>query len=150
MVRDNGTRCPNCLAWVDTPGRRRRCPNCGNELEAQPLPHLPPGAGAATTLEEPAYAAEEHAHDTAPLSEFLAAGTVVLGLFMMIGGAFAQAPVVMIAGFVVMLVVTGCFAIFGKDSSLRRTAGWFLRWPSPSSDKRDRYSPPDNDRSRPP
>ena len=48
----------------------------------------------------------------------------------------------MIAGFAVMLVVTGCFAIFGKDSSLRRTAAssmhWLLpRWPSASGRDRD-------------
>ena len=93
-------------------------------------------------LEEPDYPAEERAHDTAPLSEFVAAGAVLLGLLMVIGGAAVSAPLVMIVGFVVMLAVTGCFAIFGKHSSLRRTAAssihWLLpRWPSSSGRDRD-------------
>lgn len=148
MSSVDGVRCSHCLTWVDTRGRRRRCPNCGNDLETQLLPQLPPGAGATTTLEEPDYPAEERPRDTAPLSEFLAAGAVLLGLVMIIGGAAVTAPAVMIAGFAVMLVVTGFFAIFGRNSSLRRAAGWFLRWPSPSMDKRADSSP-DNDRSRP-
>jgi hypothetical protein len=132
------------LTWVDPKGtRRRRCPACGEDLEYQPLPSLPVRAGGSTSLQEPDYPAEARPNDTAPVSEFLAAGSVVLGIVMVVGGAMAQQPLVIIAGFVVMLLITGFFAMFGKKSSLRRTASSSLNWlfpryPSPPDGRGDR------------
>jgi hypothetical protein len=113
------------------------------------LPDLPPRLSNNVDLEEPDHPAEAKPSDTAPLSEFVAAGCVLLGMVMVVGGAMVRQPAVMLVGFLLMLVVTGAFAIFGQNSSLRRAAGSFLRWPSSSSDTRDPGSSPDNDRGRP-
>jgi hypothetical protein len=148
MASEHFVRCANCLARFDTrDGLRRRCPQCGLDLDAGALPP-PPRLTASANLEEPDYSADTRPSDTAPLSEFLAAGSVLLGMVMVAGGAIAQLPLLLIAGFFVMLVVTGCFAIFGRNSSLRRAAGWFVRWPSPSTGERDRDSLPDHDPRR--
>jgi hypothetical protein len=125
-------------------GWRRRCPACGEDLETLPLPDLPPrAAGNTSNLQEPDFPAEARVSDTAPLSEFLAAGSVVLGMVMLVAGVAMQQPLVMMAGFFVMLVVTAAFSIFGKNSSLRRaavsSANWLIpRWYAPPDNKRDR------------
>ena len=92
------------------------------------MPDLPPRLNATVDLEEPDNPAEAKPSDTAPLSEFVAAGCVLLGMVMVVGGAILRRPVVMLVGFLLMLVVTGTFAIFGRNSSLRRAAASSVYW----------------------
>jgi hypothetical protein len=143
MTQSAGVRCRNCLTWVEAKSRRRRCPACGEALDTLPLPDLPRRADTSSDLQEPDFPSEARPSDTAPLSEFLAAGSVVLGMVMLMAGAAMGQPLVMMAGFFVMLVVTAAFSIFGKNSSLRRaavsSANWLIpRWSAPPDRERDR------------
>jgi hypothetical protein len=108
----------------------RRCPSCGAELDSAPLPDLPRGIAASEELQEPAFPRDPRARrdDTAPLSEFLAAGAVLGGLVMIVLGAVVQSGTVALVGVVMMFGVTGFFAIFkgslGRALTHYRTTMW--------------------------
>jgi hypothetical protein len=120
MAQARSITCRNCRTWIEAGDRVKRCPSCGAELDVAPLPDLPPGAGVSEELQGPAFAVEHKpGDDTAPLSEFLAAGAVVAGLVMLIVGAVISSGTLALAGVFVMFVVTGLFAVIG--GSLLRT-----------------------------
>ena len=81
-------------------GRAPRCPACRAVWEdVEPLPPLPEAALARRRLEDPAFPKAEGSDDrAAPLSEFLAAGFVLLGFLMIIGGVATTLPPLLIAG----------------------------------------------------
>lgn len=131
----------------------RRCPRCGAELDTLPLPSLPQRYASDAGLQGPAFPAEQRRRDdTAPLSEFLAAGAVLAGLVMLIAGAMLASMVVMAAGVFLMVGVTGFFALVAPRAPIRRMifsndpldvsvsrmwfwsrlSFWHSRWHSPS------------------
>ncbi|HEU0073784.1 MAG TPA: hypothetical protein VFS30_07210 [Dehalococcoidia bacterium] len=64
-------------------------------------------------LQEPAFPQDPRARqdDTAPFSEFVAAGAVLGGLVLIVLGAVLQSGTVALVGVVTMFGVTGFFAI---------------------------------------
>ena len=81
-------------------GRMPRCPACRQVWEdVEPLPALPVAAVARSRLEDPAFPKSETSDDrAAPLSEFIAAGFVLAGFLMMVGGVATALPPLLIAG----------------------------------------------------
>jgi hypothetical protein len=130
MTQARGITCPSCRTWIEDRGRLRRCPVCGVDLQASPLPSLP-GYASSSNLDAPAFATEEAGrNDTAPASEFAAAGAVVGGIVLLIAGAMLASGIVAILGVTLIFGVTGFFAF--ARGSVQRTLqhGWstFL-WP---------------------
>ena len=147
MTQARSITCRSCRAWIEDRGRLRRCPRCGAELDTQPLPDLP-GFAPPRNLDAPAFAAEERpTSDTAPLSEFIAAGAVLAGIVMLVAGAMLASGVVALLGVVLMFGVTGFFAIYkgslGRALQHYRATMWTGRHPdevaSRERDKDDRY-----------
>lgn len=130
MTQPRSTTCRSCRTWIEDRGRRRRCPSCGAELDTAPLPDLPGGIIASDDLQEPAFPQDPRARkdDTAPLSEFVAAGAVLGGLVFIVLGAVLQSGLVALLGVVLMFGVTGFFAIakgsLGRALSHYRTTMW--------------------------
>lgn len=134
MTQDSGVRCRNCYIWVDTRDARR-CPRCGSDLTALPLPVLPPIQTPRSALQDPAFP-QGPDDKTAPLSEFLAAGSVLGGLVMLIVGAAVASDAIILAGALVMFGVTGFFALLTRNAPMRRmlasSGSWlFPRWSGP-------------------
>lgn len=133
MTQARSVTCRSCRTWIEDRGRMRRCPNCGAELDAHPLPDLPSGFAASEGLQEPAFPQEQRDDDeTAPLSEFIAAGAVLAGLGLLVAGAMLASGAVALVGAVLMFGVTGFFA--ATRGSLGRTLQHFrttLWWSVP-------------------
>ncbi len=80
-------------------GRAARCPACRQVADdVEPLPPLPAGAVARSRLEAPAFPKPISDDRAAPLSEFIAAGFVLAGFLMMVGGVATALPPLLIAG----------------------------------------------------
>jgi hypothetical protein len=131
MTQPGSITCRSCRTWIEDRGRGRRCPNCGAQLDTAPLPDLPRGIVAGSEeLQEPAFPQDPRARgdDTAPLSEFAAAGAVLGGLVLIVLGAVVQSGTVALVGVVLMFGVTGFFAIakgsLGRAITHYRTTMW--------------------------
>ena len=94
-------------------GRVPRCPSCRQAWDdVEPLPPLPEGALARTRLEDPAFPRSKVADDrAAPLSEFIAAGFVLLGFVMMVGGIATALPPLLIAGIATLGLAVVVYAV---------------------------------------
>jgi hypothetical protein len=89
-----------------------RCPSCGAGLETRALPDLPRELSSAEDLQEPAFRREQRLdNDTAPLSEFIAAGAVLAGMALLIASVMLRSGIVALVGVVLIFGVTGFFAI---------------------------------------
>ncbi len=112
MTQARSITCRSCRTWIEDRGGLRRCPSCGAALDKAPLPELPRDIGEVEELQEPAFPQEQRTDDdTAPLSEFIAAGAVLAGLVMLVVGAVVMSGAVALAGVVMMFGVTAFFAI---------------------------------------
>ena len=104
--------CPSCSLVLEADARLRRCPGCGADLRVGSLPDLPLGSVSSDNLQGPAFPQEHRPNDdTAPLSEFIAAGAVLGGVGLLVAAVFLQSGVVAIIGVALMFGVTGFFAI---------------------------------------
>ncbi|HWC29791.1 MAG TPA: hypothetical protein VG845_06890 [Dehalococcoidia bacterium] len=104
------------------------------------MPRIP---ASGRDLEGPEFLEGPNDGSTAPLSEFVAAGAVLLGIVMFIAGAALASPAVILAGVLIMFVVTGGFALIGRKAPMRRmltgARDWLPgRWPTPTDDDRGR------------
>jgi hypothetical protein len=149
MTEARRVTCRSCRAWIEDRGRLRRCPRCGAELDTQPLPDLP-GFAPSGNLDVPAFAPEERPiSDTAPLSEFIAAGAVVVGLAMLVAGAVLSSGAVALSGVALAFLVLLVFSLFKGSLGrallhYRETLWWGGRLPDAvrrdrERDKDDRY-----------
>jgi hypothetical protein len=106
--------CPNCRVLLEDRDKLRSCPSCGADLGSSPLPGLPPDlATNGGELQEPEFARESGVRqdDTAPMSEFVAAGAVLAGALLLVAGAVVASGTLALIGVVLMFGVTGFFAI---------------------------------------
>ena len=119
MTRAPSTNCRNCGFGMEDSGDLKRCPNCGLELHsARSLGALP--LSVAEDLQEPAFPREGRANDdTAPASEFVAAGAVLGGAVLTLLGILGGSGTVALFGVVLIFGVTGGYAIF--SGSLARS-----------------------------
>jgi fatty acid desaturase len=120
----------------------RRCPNCGADMDAAPLPDLPPLVEGSEELQGPAFPqSQRRSDDTAPLSEFIAAGVVLLGAVLLVVAAIVGSGTLALVSVIVMFGVTGFFAIFkgsmGRALQHYRATMWSGRHPDEAA-TRDR------------
>jgi len=131
MTHARSITCRSCRTWIEDRGSVRRCPSCGADLEGQPLPDLPNGLASSEDLQGPAFPQEERDSDTAPLSEFIAAGAVLAGVVMLVAGAMLASGIVALVGVALMFGVTGFFAVtkgsLGRSLRHGRSALWMSR-----------------------
>jgi F0F1-type ATP synthase assembly protein I len=106
-------RCGNCGTPYDASGVDPRCPECDEVYypgESLPLPPLP--RGGSSRLEEPHFFSSEDDKEpeTAPLSEFIAAGIVLGAFILMIVAVFVGSPFLLMFA---LGVLGGSAIIFG-------------------------------------
>jgi hypothetical protein len=112
MKQAPGVTCPSCRVWIDDTARLRRCPRCGEDLDTAPRPDLPEGLEEPDALQGPAFESQDQPNDTAPMSEFIAAGAVVAGIAMLIIGATVSSGVVALAGVILAFMVLLSYSLF--------------------------------------
>ncbi len=105
--------CAACGIMFVPGGRVPRCPACRQVWEdVEPLPPLPKAALARRRLEDPAFPRSKAADDrAAPLGEFLAAGFVLVGFLMMVGGVATALPPLLIAGLAALGLAVVVYAV---------------------------------------
>jgi uncharacterized membrane protein YvbJ len=107
MAQHPVTTCHNCGERVDEADLA--CTKCGTDLEP---------VAAAASLETPDIMIDPDKRprwsdgETAPASEFAAAGSLLLGFLLLILGAVIASGIVILVGVALMFGVTGFFAIY--------------------------------------
>jgi hypothetical protein len=107
--------CGNCGANYDASGTDPRCPACDARLaDYEPGEARPSVRGFERDLEGPdlLHQRRDEKPETAPLEEFIAAGLVLLAFVLMVGGVFAQSPLVLNLGIIVFALAGIGFGLF--------------------------------------
>jgi len=113
MTRASSTNCRNCGFGIEDSGELKRCPNCDVELHAGRSPGALPMRSVAEDLQAPVFPREGRPNDdTAPASEFIAAGAVLSGALLILFGMMAGSGTIALVGIVLIFGVTGGYAIF--------------------------------------
>jgi F0F1-type ATP synthase assembly protein I len=119
-------RCGNCGTPYDASGGDPRCPACNQAYHpGESLPLLPLASGdSPRNLEEPHFFSDENDKEpeTAPLSEFIAAGIVLGAFILMIVAVFVGSPFLLMFS---LGVLGGSAIIFGvaRLRNVLRTRG---------------------------
>ena len=122
----------------------RRCPSCNEDLDIAPLPDLPRSTTGVESLQDPAFPQDPRARkdDTAPVSEFVAAGAVLGGVLLLVAGAVMMSGVLALLGVFLMFGVTGFFAFYkgslGRAVQHYRSTMWGGRHPDEAASRDDR------------
>ncbi len=117
MRRAPSISCRSCGTQIPDGDRLKSCPNCGAELDPARVPGDLPVPGDSEELQGPAFPREARGNDTAPLSEFVAAGAVIGGLAIFFLGAVLASGIVALVGVVLIFGVTGFYAFFSGSLS---------------------------------
>lgn len=120
--RRNIVTCGKCGTLYDASGTDPRCPACDERYDArESLPPLPRTSGRVRPLEGPMFESDPDAEpETAPLSEFLAAGLVLAVFIMMLVAVVIRSPSLLIASMAIMGISAVFYAIVKVRSLLRR------------------------------